>query len=148
MGGLEFCKHCSRKRDCWFCEKLEDWVREHADIAGELISREAAVKTLKEKACSYVVSMFATSSDCNLAREIATECANEVQNMDAVDAEPVRHGKWIERGDDDMDEGFFACSVCRDERCFSEEVYKSEQAARFAHYCPNCGAKMDNEKLR
>ena len=86
MGGLEFCKHCSRQRDCWSCEKLEDWVREHTDIAGDLISREAAVKRLKEKALGYTVSKCATHRDFTMAFEITMECASEVQNMDAVDA--------------------------------------------------------------
>ena len=49
----------------------------------DLISRTAVIKMLREKANSYVVSMFATSSECNIARVVAMECAMEVQGMPA-----------------------------------------------------------------
>lgn len=50
-----------------------------------------------------------------------------------VDAEPVRHGHWIE--DDDGDGRH--CSICGEDYCYAIsncELY---------NYCPNCGAKMD-----
>lgn len=45
-----------------------------------------------------------------------------------VDAEPVRHGIWIE------DCGLVQCSACYEE-------YRVR-----TNYCPNCGAKMDKEE--
>ena len=47
-----------------------------------------------------------------------------------VDAEPVRHGKWIEYP---IADGMNQCSVCGVLR-FGE-----------SNYCPNCGARMDEE---
>lgn len=72
--------------------------------------------------------------------------AETIEEAPAVDAEPVRHGRWIPRGDDDSDAGMYKCSECGDERYFGEEVLTSEEAATYARYCPNCGAKMDGGK--
>lgn len=62
-----------------------------------------------------------------------------IETAPTVDAEPVRHGKWIEVGI-----GFnyhFECSEC---------VWKDGYPFNDRHkYCPNCGAKMgesDNEQ--
>ena len=56
--------------------------------------------------------------------------------MPTVDAVPVRHGKWI------LDEEFIDCSECRREK-WSRVPYES-LVKRFK-YCPNCGARMDEE---
>lgn len=58
----------------------------------DLISREAVIKMLREKADSYVVSMFATSDECRIARIVALEAAEEVSHMPAVDVKPVKRG--------------------------------------------------------
>ena len=51
-----------------------------------------------------------------------------------IDAEPVRHGKWIE------EIGMFMCSECGD-------AWSSSDAKMIFgfNYCPNCGAKMESE---
>lgn len=61
-----------------------------------------------------------------------------IEEQPTVDAELVRHGRWIERTEpiswceDDVDV-FYECSLCK---CV--EPGKS-------NYCPDCGAKMDAE---
>ena len=50
----------------------------------------------------------------------------------AADVAPVRHGRWKCHGDCGVTE----CSVCG----WSIEEYVGDYA-----YCPNCGAKMDEE---
>ena len=60
---------------------------------------------------------------------IMNHCADYdlVLTMPTVDAELVKHGRWIE------DEyGIPHCSECK---TINNTVYKN--------YCPNCGAKMD-----
>ena len=47
-----------------------------------------------------------------------------------VDAEPVRHGKWIKKNESSR---IIKCSECGREKVFEE------------NYCPNCCAKMDGE---
>ena len=63
----------------------------------------------------------------NLAKDILLVALN---NMPTVDAEPVRHGKWIEYP---IADGMNQCSACGVLR-FGE-----------SNYCPNCGARMDEE---
>lgn len=46
-----------------------------------------------------------------------------------VEAEPVRHGRWIKRPDERI------CPFCNDRHSYFGGKEKN--------YCPNCGAKMD-----
>ena len=48
-----------------------------------------------------------------------------------VDAEPVRHGRWMKFNDE-----FSKCSLCN---------YPIYTAWNKTNYCPNCGAKMRGE---
>lgn len=53
-----------------------------------------------------------------------------IANMPAVDAEPIRHGRWIKMTESpEWDQK--RCSVCGDISCCQR------------NYCPNCGTKMD-----
>jgi hypothetical protein len=54
----------------------------------------------------------------------------ELVDKHTIDAEPVRHGKWIEYP---IADGMNQCSACGVLR-FGE-----------SNYCPNCGARMDEE---
>ena len=57
-----------------------------------------------------------------------------VDEVPAADAAPVVHGRW----DDSFDGITPVCSVCgRTHKCFN----------RTPNYCPNCGAKMDGNKV-
>ena len=55
-----------------------------------------------------------------------------IDNVEADDVAPVVHGKWLYAETDD--EQFFLCSVCN-----NKEYWES-------NYCPECGAKMDEEQ--
>ena len=62
-----------------------------------------------------------------------------VEVQPTVDAEPVRHGKWIQLMDYDIDNNaVFECSVCGG----------SDMHARGVDvpYCWHCGARMDEER--
>lgn len=74
--------------------------------------------------------------DCflNDAQNLSTEwcCVEDiVEAAPTIEAEPVRHGKWV-----NQDETYtrWYCSEC-----------KSGNHAGGTNYCPNCGAKMDLE---
>lgn len=57
----------------------------------------------------------------------------------AIEAEPVKHGKWIP---DNLDGGgYWVCTCCKHptEAFAADRIYK---------YCPNCGARMDEERRR
>lgn len=51
-----------------------------------------------------------------------------IDDAPTVDAEPIRHGKWIRVNDE-----FSQCSLCK---------YPVHTLWGETKYCPNCGAKM------
>lgn len=63
----------------------------------------------------------------------------DLENEPTIDAEPIRHGKWIVL-DECANEGVY-CSCCH------KKVYKLPYANQRlnSNYCPNCGAKMGSE---
>ena len=93
----------------------------------DLISRRAAIDTLAEWHDEAIT--------------------NRLNNLPAMDAAPVRHGRWIEResGTEDKENGFETVIVCS--RCdlpattFYSEDCESRTQIRTA-FCPNCGADM------
>ena len=56
---------------------------------------------------------------------------DRIKTLSAADVAPVRHGRWL-CVDTDIEQ-FFLCN-----RCNKKEYWES-------NYCPNCGAKMDEE---
>ena len=105
---------------------------------GNLISRAAVVKMLHEKAKSYNPSMFSTEGECYIAKVIAMEVSQEVSDMPAVDAKPVKRGKWMTAdGLPPEYHGKKYCSVCTKfalHDCFGRE--------QLSWFCPNCGAEL------
>ena len=87
----------------------------------DLISREAAIAQI-ERRKSLLVRDKTVPVDAFI---------KFLKNRPTVDAEPVRHGRWIPYPDC----GVTRCSVCdwSIEECFD------------SNYCPYCGAKMDAE---
>ena len=66
----------------------------------------------------------------------------------AVDAEPERHGRWIfDKNKNDWGIGGYVCSECQAKNN-NLPCTKVAVPLMFvgANYCPNCGAKMDEEK--
>lgn len=55
-----------------------------------------------------------------------------IKKAPTVDAVPVVHAQWIEDGS-----GIIICPECK-------RGYNLH--AKYTHYCPNCGAKMDGER--
>lgn len=65
--------------------------------------------------------------------------AEQIDNVPTVNAEPVKHGRWI---GESQTKRVFKCSVCRHYLDFD-----GVNAGRgSANYCPNCGAKMDEDE--
>lgn len=57
-----------------------------------------------------------------------------LDSQPTVDAESVRHGRWIEV---DVGDCCYRCSECG----FIRDAYLLD----IGNYCPKCGAKMDGE---
>ena len=98
-------------------------------MTGELISREEALRVIN--AYDY---RGLTIED---VKKVTDGCANEILKLPAVDAVPVVHGRWIDgRGSWSTSN----CSVCGWKIPYGEDAYLG-----YTKYCPDCGARMDEE---
>ena len=71
------------------------------------------------------------------ALEIVETCC--IDKAPTIDAVPVRHGKWI-------DKGLYANRrACHEWQCSECGEHVIEVDASLCNYCPNCGARMDEE---
>lgn len=104
----------------------------------ELIDRNE----LKEEIRYFSTWIMNWNENQEICREVLQEAKKSylqlVDEQPIVDAEPVIHGHWV-RSDyfSDPIQTVEECSLCGEliGRCFSEQL----------NYCPNCGAKMDEE---
>ena len=64
-------------------------------------------------------------------------CAT-IRATKAVDAEPVRHGYWIQSK---SVPAYHSCSYCH----AAHKMHESCNTYVLLNYCPNCGAKMDGD---
>lgn len=85
---------------------------------GDLISRRAMLEILNAKSDMAIATP---------AQMIYANVAKIVELQPAVDADPVRHGRW-EHG--------LQCPFC------------NQIDTTKPNYCPNCGAKMDEEDMK
>lgn len=99
---------------------------------GDLISREDTLAEIKRIYCT----------GCNDYRGVRcraceiSDVMDVVDDMPAVDAEPVRRGEWMHLGGDE-----WCCNTCGDvihtEGSWEKPTKK---------YCSECGAKMKEEE--
>lgn len=88
-----------------------------------------------------------------LVKELAMESGNAdvvignlaiisvIDDVPTIEAEPVRHGKWIEPVPGD---GFPYCSICKHE-ALDKGLFLNSRLMDWHRttYCPYCGARMD-----
>lgn len=84
-------------------------------MAKEYIEREAALNCLK------------------IARGYCPCAYEEISNLPAADVAPVRHGRLVSTGYDELYCEFGDCTICGADNPIS------------SRYCRQCGAKMDLE---
>ena len=61
-----------------------------------------------------------------------------IEKAPTIDAEPVRHGRWIQRKNVPA---YHSCSHCR----AAHKMRESCNTYILLNYCPDCGTKMDLE---
>ena len=94
----------------------------------EYITRERALEILNDiGGCGAEPGSYTAGWD-----EAINAAYEAIQSEPAADVAPVVHGEWLCAETDD--EQFFLCSVCNDKKYWE------------SNYCPNCGAKMDEEQ--
>ena len=63
---------------------------------------------------------------------------SDIKGMKAADVAPVRHGRWIDKGE------YAVCAECGGR---SGTQYDGvEPIPLMTQFCPNCGAKMESEE--
>lgn len=100
-------------------------------MANDLISRSDLLETIRSDHPPFY--------DGQDIADWQEKCINEAP---AVDAEPVRHGKWLF-----SDYDYFTCSVCGGQYFTGADSTKDAKAMlennAYYPYCPYCGARMD-----
>lgn len=90
----------------------------------DLIDRQAAIRAVKRNAPYRY-------------KHVENAILEDINVIPAVEAEPVRHGKWeqhyIRPGV--FKDGFWYCSCCGGKL--------ADDFANHYKYCPDCGARMD-----
>lgn len=100
----------------------------------DLIDRQALVGKMQSLAKKYAdMDCFAEAYDYSFVQ-------NVLLTAPAIEAEPVRHGRWEPLEYDGYADGcpvwdLWECSECQEEHSGDEDT--------LTPYCPNCGAKMD-----
>lgn len=95
----------------------------------DLISREAAIDELQEELDLEAECKFGKIS----AADAFAIAIRRVKKLPAVDAEPVRHGKWLMVKVTKKYGGLvIRCPEC------------DAKGTRIWNWCPNCGVKMDD----
>ena len=61
-----------------------------------------------------------------------------IKKQPTIEAEPVKHGRWIDAYPDIEPNPMFMYGIC-------SECGFEQGISKYLNYCPNCGAKMKSE---
>lgn len=78
----------------------------------------------------------------------AVQILAEVEYMPTVDAESVRHGRWIDGYNGKYANPRYICSNCKGKALYDvvrDELGNWKEVQALTEFCPHCGAKMDEE---
>ena len=95
----------------------------------------------RESAIDAVMDVYYDIPNVNLSGE-KFEAA--ILNVQAPDVEPVKHGRWEKWDGDDRHH----CKVCECYANADRDGYGYITFEFLDDYCPNCGARMDEEVWR
>lgn len=103
-------------------------------MMAEYIDREALFRDIESSVVFSVRN--APSAEMRGAHKIT----ERIRCAPAADVVEVKHGRWEKSEDDYCGLNIIQCSLCREEWCF--ECDDDVKGMNY-HYCPNCGAKME-----
>lgn len=105
---------------------------------GDLISRKELLEELDER--ERIMRKHVPDIQDDELRPTLKSIRRFVRNRPAVGAEPVRHGRWIQVI---TVPSYHYCSYCKS----THKMTMSCNKYVLLKYCPNCGAKMDEEDM-
>lgn len=94
-----------------------------------LIDADALIPMMKYATTDSEIGVFPIKIGFNAITEV-------INNASTIDAEPVRHGKWIKADSQQYFRKHYPCFTC------SECGYRKDSQKKW-NYCPNCGCRMD-----
>lgn len=103
---------------------------------GDLISRKALLEAIDER--EMIAKKYVPDIQDDELRPTLQSIREFVRNRPAVDAEPVRHGRWIQVI---TVPSYHCCSYCKS----THKMTMSCNKYVLLKYCPDCGARMDGE---
>lgn len=108
----------------------------------ELIDRKPFVEYANEQITgTFAYPQGHKVEDEKAYREKWEFVRNVLMSAPIVEAEPIKHGKWIN------DKGLYKCSVCNEFTITGwANCIPIEQMNKTMKYCNNCGAKMDGRE--
>ena len=72
----------------------------------------------------------------------------QIRKAPTVEAEPVKHGWWVDRHGGKYVNPKYECSECRKEAPYRpkiDDLHNWYYEQDLSDYCPNCGAKMRSD---
>lgn len=95
----------------------------------EYITREAAIAYIRERSEEWQKAFEELGGESGIYADAYNDLAEDFYRIPTADVAPVVHARWIDDG-----RGIIICPECK-------RGYNLH--AKYTHYCPNCGAKMD-----
>lgn len=109
---------------------------------GDLISRRAMLEAIDKR--ERITRKYVPDVQEDELRPTLKSIREFVNKRPAVDAEPVRHGQWKAANRRGTLCDTYVCSECGN-MVMQAEGYTYSCTY---NYCPNCGAKMDEEDMK
>ena len=88
--------------------------------------------------CSVAVARL-TALEVTEPNATMVDAKRVLADIPGADVVPVVHGRWEVSTDEWFETDVYTCSKCRENYVLVEGTPKEN----LWHYCPNCGAKMD-----
>ena len=108
-------------------------------MADRLISADALQKIFNE-VTSGLLAKPELSKDAEHIVRACLMVTKMIQDAPTVEAEPIKHGRWKGMNKNKYNDDEATCSIC------GVTFASGYSNPYWWDYCPNCGAKMDEEE--